>query len=58
MKATKIIERSMFEKYCPCIEEPADDCYCTKPGSEYLEKMLHFCCRNFYSCEIYKTKFH
>jgi hypothetical protein len=57
MTAMKIVERSMFE-YCPCLEEPVDDCYCTKPGSENIEKMLHFCCRNFYSCEIYHTKFH
>jgi len=58
MKGIGMMEQFMFDKYCPCIEEPSDDCYCTKPGSEYLEKMLYFCCTYFHSCEIYRTTFH
>ena len=57
MKSVKLMERYMFERYCPSLVEPADDCYCTKAGSEYLEKMLHFCCKHFNSCEIYLTKY-
>jgi hypothetical protein len=57
MREITIKEQPITERFCPCIAEPSDACYCTKMESQYVDKMLYFCCNNFESCEIFKNKF-
>jgi len=51
-------EEPMIGKFCPCIKEVSDACYCTKPGYQYEEDMLYYCCNYFELCEIFKGKYY
>jgi hypothetical protein len=39
---------------CPFVNNPDDDCYCTKLMSEYTEKIIYYCRENYKKCNIYK----
>jgi hypothetical protein len=40
--------------YCPFVNNPHDDCYCTKLRGEYIEKIIYYCKENYKKCNIYK----
>jgi hypothetical protein len=42
------------KRLCPFINEPFDDCYCTKMSSQDIERAVCLCGSNFETCEIYK----
>jgi hypothetical protein len=45
------------KKICPFVQDPSGDCYCFKLGSQDIEKAVHYCNKNFETCDIYKIKF-
>jgi hypothetical protein len=56
MDVITLKEQTMMNKFCPCIDNPADACYCTKLDAQYNEKMKYFCSNNFELCEIFKDR--
>jgi hypothetical protein len=45
------------DKFCPHVQNPLIDCYCSRLGSAEIEKTIYYCGNNFTSCEIYKDSF-
>jgi len=49
-----MLKQSLLNNKCPFLQEPMDDCYCTKMNSQDVEKTIFYCGKNFETCEIYK----
>ena len=57
MDGTALKEQVSFNKFCPCIDDPSDACYCTKLDTQYDDKMIYFCSNKFELCDIFKHRF-
>lgn len=46
--------QTLIKKMCPFVEEPLDDCYCSKRGGQDIVKTLEYCNDDFTTCDIYQ----
>lgn len=42
-------------KLCPFLDEPFDDCYCSKMSSQDIERAVYLCSKNYEICDIYRN---
>jgi hypothetical protein len=42
-------------RLCPFLQEPFDDCYCSKMSSQDIERAVYLCSNNYRMCDIYKN---
>jgi len=41
---------------CPLVASRFDECYCKNMNSQKIVNVVHYCMKNYESCEIYKAK--
>lgn len=41
------------KRLCPQLQEPFDECYCSKMSSQDIERAVYLCSNNFETCDIY-----
>jgi hypothetical protein len=41
---------------CPFVASRFDECYCKNMNSQKIVNVVHYCMRNFETCDIYKAK--
>ncbi len=50
-----MLRLSTTKRLCPYLQEPFDDCYCSKMSSQDIERAVYLCSNNFEICDIYKN---
>ncbi len=48
-----ILKMPINKKLCPFLDEPFDECYCSRMSSQDIERAVYLCSNNFEICEIY-----
>ena len=48
-----ILKMPINKKLCPFLNEPFDECYCSRMSSQDIERAVYLCSNNFEFCEIY-----
>jgi hypothetical protein len=43
------------KRLCTFLNDPFDDCYCTKMRSQDIERAVCLCINNFETCKIYNN---
>ncbi|UCD34122.1 MAG: hypothetical protein JSU90_07410 [Nitrospiraceae bacterium] len=49
-----MLKLTTTKRLCPHLEEPFEECYCVKMGSQDIERAVYLCSLHFEICDIYK----
>jgi len=48
--------QTLINKMCPYVNNPSNDCYCLKEGSQDINNAVKYCSNNFERCSIYRAR--